>query len=68
MALISGGLGLVRVPPSEWGGLLLTVLMASFAILASFPLGVLMALGRRSELPLLRWARWSTSNSSGVPR
>ncbi|MCT0202409.1 amino acid ABC transporter permease [Synechococcus sp. CS-603] len=55
MALISGGLGLVRVPPSEWGGLLLTVLMASFAILASFPLGVLMALGRRSELPLLRW-------------
>ena len=55
MVLISGGLGLVRVPPSEWGGLLLTVLMASFAILASFPLGVLMALGRRSELPLLRW-------------
>jgi len=55
MALISGGLGLMRVPPSEWGGLLLTVLMASFAILASFPLGVLMALGRRSELPLLRW-------------
>ncbi|MCP9772896.1 amino acid ABC transporter permease [Synechococcus sp. Tobar12-5m-g] len=55
MVLISGGLGLIRVPPSEWGGLLLTVLMASFAILASFPLGVLMALGRRSELPLLRW-------------
>jgi len=55
MVLISGGLGLIQVPPSEWGGLLLTVLMASFAILASFPLGVLMALGRRSELPLLRW-------------
>jgi general L-amino acid transport system permease protein len=56
MVLISGGLGLVSVPPSEWGGLLLTLLAASFAILLCFPLGVLLALGRRSELPLLRWA------------
>jgi general L-amino acid transport system permease protein len=55
MVLISGGLGLVRVAPSEWGGLLLTLLMASFAILLCFPLGVLLALGRRSSLPLLRW-------------
>jgi general L-amino acid transport system permease protein len=55
MVLISGGLGLVTVPPSEWGGLLLTLLQASFAILLCFPLGVLLALGRRSELPLLRW-------------
>jgi general L-amino acid transport system permease protein len=55
MVLISGGLGLVRVAPSEWGGLLLTLLMASFAILLCFPLGVLLALGRRSTLPLLRW-------------
>jgi general L-amino acid transport system permease protein len=36
--------------------LLLTLLAASFAILLCFPLGVLLALGRRSELPLLRWA------------
>jgi general L-amino acid transport system permease protein len=56
MVVISGGLGLVKVPPSEWGGLLLTLLSASFAILLCFPLGVLLALGRRSELPLLRWA------------
>ncbi|MEB3317072.1 MAG: amino acid ABC transporter permease [Cyanobacteriota bacterium] len=56
MVLISGGLGLVKVPPSEWGGLLLTLLAASFAILLCFPLGVLLALGRRSDLPLLRWA------------
>lgn len=56
MVLISGGLGLVKVSPSEWGGLLLTLLAASFAILLCFPLGVLLALGRRSELPLLRWA------------
>ena len=56
MVLISGGLGLASVPPSEWGGLLLTLLAASFAILLCFPLGVLLALGRRSDLPLLRWA------------
>jgi general L-amino acid transport system permease protein len=56
MVLISGGLGILKVPPSEWGGLLLTLLAASFAILLCFPLGVLLALGRRSELPLLRWA------------
>ncbi|KEF41773.1 MAG: amino acid ABC transporter permease [Cyanobium sp. CACIAM 14] len=55
MVLISGGLGLVAVPPSEWGGLLLTLVEASFAILLCFPLGVLLALGRRSDLPLLRW-------------
>jgi len=55
MVLIHGGLGLVNVPSSEWGGLLLTLLEASFAILLCFPLGVLLALGRRSELPLLRW-------------
>ena len=55
MVLISGGLGLVQVAPSDWGGLLLTLLMATFAILLCFPLGLLLALGRRSNLPLLRW-------------
>jgi general L-amino acid transport system permease protein len=55
MVLISGGLGLMPVPPAEWGGLLLTLVEASFAILLCFPLGVLLALGRRSALPLLRW-------------
>ncbi len=55
MVLISGGLGLMPVSPSQWGGLLLTLLTASFAILLCFPMGVLLALGRRSDLPLLRW-------------
>ena len=54
MVLISGGLGLIQVSPSEWGGLLLTLVQSSFAILLCFPLGILLALGRRSELPLLR--------------
>ena len=56
MVLIAGGLGMSRVSPSNWGGLLLTLLMASFAILLSFPIGVVVALGRRSSLPLLRWS------------
>jgi general L-amino acid transport system permease protein len=55
MVLIGGGFGLVAVTSSEWGGLLLTLLQATFAILLCFPLGVLLALGRRSDLPLLRW-------------
>jgi general L-amino acid transport system permease protein len=55
MVLINGGLGLIQVSPSEWGGLLLTLLQASFAILLCFPIGILLALGRRSELPLLHW-------------
>jgi general L-amino acid transport system permease protein len=55
MVLIGGGLGLVTVGANEWGGLLLTLIQASFAILLSAPLGVLLALGRRSSLPLLRW-------------
>lgn len=38
-----------------WGGLLLTFLLTVVAILFSFPLGVVLALGRRSELPIVRW-------------
>ncbi|MEB3199551.1 MAG: amino acid ABC transporter permease [Synechococcaceae cyanobacterium] len=53
--LIGGGLGLPSVTPTDWGGLLLTLLLASFSIALCFPIGVLLALGRRSDLPLLRW-------------
>lgn len=37
-------------PDIVWGGLLLTVIIAVFAIIASFPLGVILALGRRSQI------------------
>jgi len=37
-----------------WGGLLLTVLIAAVGIVLSFPMGVLLALGRRSTLPAVR--------------
>lgn len=42
------------LPPVEtrlWGGLLLTLILTVFAIVVSFPLGILLALGRRSQLP-----------------
>lgn len=39
-----------------WGGLLLTFLLTVVGIIFSFPLGVLLALGRRSELPAIRYA------------
>ena len=54
--LLYGGLGLPTVGTDLWGGLLLTLVIASFGIAASFPLGILLALGRRSELPFIRWA------------
>ncbi|MBK9749247.1 MAG: amino acid ABC transporter permease [Chloroflexi bacterium] len=40
----------------RWGGLLLTVMLSMVGIIASFPLGVLLALGRRSKLPVVRTA------------
>jgi general L-amino acid transport system permease protein len=46
---------LPRVETTQWGGLLLTVILAVVGIVASFPLGVLLALGRQSELPVIRW-------------
>ena len=55
LLLMGGGaLGLSRVDPGEWGGLPLTVLLTIVAMTASIPLGVLLALGRRSPLPLAR--------------
>ena len=43
------------VPTNLWGGLLLTFLLTVVGILFSFPLGILLALGRRSKLPIIRW-------------
>lgn len=46
--------GLRRVPAELWGGLLLTLSLATAAIALSFPLSLLLALGRRSRLPLVK--------------
>ena len=49
------GLPLPIVTSNLWGGLLLTFLLAIVGILLSFPFGVLLALGRRSSLPAVRF-------------
>ncbi|MGF1640776.1 MAG: amino acid ABC transporter permease [Rhodospirillales bacterium] len=49
-----GVLGLTFVENARWGGLPLTLILASVGIVFSFPLAVLLALGRRSELPMIR--------------
>ncbi|MGD1942314.1 MAG: amino acid ABC transporter permease [Leptolyngbyaceae cyanobacterium] len=53
--LIGGGLGLANVSTNDWGGLVLTLLMAVSGIALCFPLGVALALGRRSSLPVVKW-------------
>lgn len=42
------------VPPQHWGGLLLNIIAATVGIFVSFPIGLLLALGRRSTLPAVR--------------
>ena len=46
--------GLINVDTRDWGGLLITLVVATTAIVASLPLGILLALGRRSEMPIAR--------------
>ena len=50
--LMKGGiLGLTSVESTQWGGLPLTLLLAVFGLTAAYPLGVVLALGRRSKMP-----------------
>ncbi|MBD1912665.1 MULTISPECIES: amino acid ABC transporter permease [unclassified Leptolyngbya] len=54
MWLLAGGLGLKPVSTNNWGGLTLTLFVSVVSILLCFPLGVLLALGRQSSLPVIR--------------
>ena len=47
-------LGLSYVPTSLWGGILVTVVVSAVGIVFSLPLGVILALGRRSTMPAVR--------------
>jgi general L-amino acid transport system permease protein len=49
-------IGLEEVPTSLWGGILVTLLVATVGIVFSLPFGILLALGRRSKLPVVRMA------------
>ncbi len=53
--LMSGGWwGLTPVETAQWGGLPLTLLLSTVSLVVSFPLAVLIALGRQSHLPAIR--------------
>ena len=52
--LLAGGFGLPFVETREWGGLMLTIFIALYAGLIAIPLGILLALGRQSKLPVIR--------------
>ncbi len=43
------------VPSNLWGGLLLTLLLTVVGNFGALPLGILLALGRRSRLPVIRY-------------
>jgi general L-amino acid transport system permease protein len=47
-------IGIARIPTDLWGGILVTVVLATIGIVASLPLGILLALGRRSKIPVVR--------------
>src|ERR1700710_3096175 len=53
--LMWGGIfGLAYVSQDRWGGLPVTLILATFGLAFGFPLGILVALGRRSKLPAIR--------------
>ena len=47
-------LGLSYVATSLWGGILVTVVVSAVGIVFSLPLGIILALGRRSKMPVVR--------------
>jgi len=58
--LISGGeFGLLWVETGAWGGLSLTFIVAFFSLIFCFPIGMMLALGRRSDLPIVKYSSLS---------
>lgn len=55
--LLTGGwFGLIPVSTANWGGLSLTLVISFIGIIASLPLGIILALGRRSNMPIIKSA------------
>ncbi|WP_017013003.1 amino acid ABC transporter permease, partial [Enterovibrio norvegicus] len=52
--LLGGVAGLPKVETHLWGGLLITMIIAIVGIVISLPIGVVLALGRRSDMPIIR--------------
>ncbi len=56
LALMAGGVfGLVPVATRQWGGLTITGIIAVYGVSLGYPLAIILALGRRSKLTLVRW-------------
>lgn len=54
MLMYGNVLGLAKVETDRWGGLPLTLLLASLSMVMAFPIAMVVALGRRSTLPAIR--------------
>ncbi|KQZ99658.1 amino acid ABC transporter permease [Mesorhizobium sp. Root157] len=52
--LVGGGFGLRYVETPLWGGLMVTLVISYVGIIVSLPLGILLALGRRSKMPIVK--------------
>jgi general L-amino acid transport system permease protein len=53
-ALVATDFGLRHVETSRWGGLLLTLVIAVTSMVVALPAGIVLALGRRSKMPVVR--------------
>lgn len=54
MLMLGGAFGLSKVETDRWGGLPLTILLASLSLVMAFPIALAVALGRRSNLPAIK--------------
>jgi general L-amino acid transport system permease protein len=53
--LLNGGVfGLRHVPTEQWGGLMVTLIISLVGIICSIPIGIMLALGRQSRLPIIK--------------
>jgi general L-amino acid transport system permease protein len=53
--LLKGGiLGLEPVDIQQWGGIILTLLLSVFGLTVAYPLGIILALGRQSDMPVIK--------------
>jgi general L-amino acid transport system permease protein len=52
--LLAGGFGLREVETPLWGGLMITLIISFVGIAVSLPLGIILALGRRSKMPIIK--------------
>lgn len=54
-AMIFQGIELEHVSTGSWGGLFITLIISGFSIVMALPIGICLALGRRSTMPVLKW-------------